>query len=143
VKEKMTDNGGAPNLASSLESLKQAEVSARKLEYAEYLLRNQQLREVLCFEKSLPKNAVYIRLALVFRNLKPEWVIFRLIELGLYTEVIIDSYPTKKCRKECLERVKRKCVLHTEVCEDITKNIEGLMPSEELIQVCRRLGALI
>jgi hypothetical protein len=136
----MTDNGGAPNLGSSLESLKQAEISARKFEYAEYLLRNQQLREVLCFERSLPKNLVYIRLALVFRNVKPEWVVFRLVELGLYSEGIISSYPAKKCRKECLEKVKRKCLLYTEVCEDITKNIEGLMPSEELIQVCRKYG---
>jgi hypothetical protein len=139
----MTDSGGAPNSDRSIESLKQAAISAKKLEHAEYILKNPQLRDVLCFERSLSKNAVYIRLALVFRNLKPEWVVFRLIELGLYTETIIDSYPTKKCRKECLERVKRKCVLHTEVCEDITKNIEGLQPSEELIQVCRSLGALL
>jgi hypothetical protein len=139
----MTDNEGAPSLDSSIESLKQAAISAKKLEHAEYILRNPQLRDVLCFERSLSKNAVYIRLALVFRNLKPEWIVFRLVELGLFTEMIIDSYPTKKCRKECLERVKRKCVLHTEVCEDITKNIEGLMPSEELIQVCRKLGALL
>jgi hypothetical protein len=136
----MTDNGGAPNLKDRIESLKQAEVSARKLEYAEYLLKNQQLRDVLCFERTLPKNLVYIRLALVFRNQKPEWVIFRLVELGLYTEVIVDSYPTKKCRKECLEKVKRKCLLYTEVCEDITKDIEGLMPSPELIQVCQKYG---
>jgi hypothetical protein len=136
-------NEGAPSIKDTLESLKLEEIKARKYEYADYLLRNPQLRDVLCFEKSMPKNAVYIRLALVFRNLKPEWVIFRLVELGLYSVVIIDSYPTKKCRKECLERVKRKCVLHTEVCEDITKNIEGLLPSEELVQVCKKLGALI
>jgi hypothetical protein len=138
----MTDNGGAPSIKDRLESLKQAEISARKLEYAEYLLKNPQLRDVLCFERPLAKNAVYIRLALVFRNLKPEWVVFRLVELGLYSEVIVDSYPTKKCRKECLEKVKRKCLLYTEVCEDITKNIEGLMPSPELIQVCKELGGL-
>jgi hypothetical protein len=137
----MTDNGGAPSLGDRIESLKQAEVSARKFEFAEYLLRNPQLREVLCFEKSLPKNLVYIRLALVFRNQKPEWVVFRLVELGLYSEVILGSYPVKVCKKQCLERVKRKCVLHTEVCENATKNIEGLMPSDELIQVCRKLGA--
>jgi hypothetical protein len=138
----MTDNGGTPDLKDRIESLKQLEASDRKLRYAEYILRSPQLREVLCFDKTLPKNAVYIRLALVFRNLKPEWIIFRLLELGLYSETIIESYPTKKCRKECLERVKRKCVLHTEVCEEVTKNIEGLMPSDELIQVCRKLGAL-
>jgi hypothetical protein len=138
----MTDNGGAPSLEDRIQSLKQAEVSARKLEYAEYLLKNPQLRDVLCFERPLAKNAVYIRLALVFRNLKPEWVVFRLVELGLYSEVIVDSYPTKKCRKECLEKAKRKCLLYTEVCEDITKNIEGLMPSPELIQVCKKLGVL-
>jgi hypothetical protein len=138
----MTGNGGAPSLEDRIQSLKQAEVSARKLEYAEYLLRNPQLRDVLCFERPLAKNAVYIRLALVFRNLKPEWVVFRLVELGLYSEVIVDSYPTKKCHKECLEKVGRKCVVKTEVCEDITKNIEGLMPSPELIQVCKKLGGL-
>jgi hypothetical protein len=138
----MTDNRGAPSIEDRIQALKQAEISARKLEYAEYLLRNPQLKEVLCFERALPKNLVYIRLALVFRNLKPEWVVFRLVELGLYSEVIIDSYPTKKCRKECLEKVKRKCLLYTEVCEDITKDVEGLMPSEELVQVCKKLGVL-
>jgi hypothetical protein len=138
----MTENGGAPSIKDKLESLKQAEISARKLEYAEYLLRNPQLRDVLCFEQALPKNLVYIRLALVFRNLKPEWVVFRLVEIGLYSEVIVDSYPTKKCHKECLEKVGRRCVVKTEVCEDITKNIEGLLPSEELVQVCKKLGVL-
>jgi hypothetical protein len=142
VNEKMAEDGGAPSIKDRLESLKQAEVAARKLEYAEYLLKNPQLKEVLCFERALPKNLVYIRLALVFRNLKPEWVVFRLVELGLYSEVIIDSYLTKKCKKECLEKVKGKCVEKVEVCEDITKDIEGLLPSEELVQVCRSLGAL-
>ena len=137
----MTDNGGAPSLENRVESLKQIEVSARKLEYAEYLLRQPQLREVLCFERSMPKNLVYIRLAMVLRNQKPEWVVFRLVELGLFTEVTIESYPVRECRKECLERVKRKCVSYTEVCEDVTKDILGLMPSDELIQVCRKLGA--
>jgi hypothetical protein len=136
----MKDSGGAPSLDSSIESLKQAAASERKLEYAEYLLRNPQLRDVLCFERTLPKNLVYIRLALVFRNLKPEWVVFRLVELGLYSEVIIDSYLTKECKKECLEKRGRKCLEYTTVCEEVTKNIEGLMPSEELIKVCSSLS---
>jgi hypothetical protein len=138
----MAEDGGAPSIKDRLESLKQAEVSARKLEYSEYLLKNPQLRDVLCFERALPKNLVYIRLALVFRNLKPELLVFRLVELGLYSEVIVDSYLTKECKKECLEKRGRKCVEYTTVCEEVTKNIEGLMPSDELIQVCRRLGAL-
>jgi predicted nucleotidyltransferase len=138
----MADNGGAPSLKDRIESLKQAEVSARKFEYARYLLMNQQLRDILCFERTLPKNLVYIRLALVFRNQKPEWIVFRLVELGLYSEGIVDSYPTRECRKECIERKGRKCLEYTEVCEDVTKNIEGLMPSQELIEVCRSLGAI-
>jgi hypothetical protein len=138
----MTDNGGAPSIKDKLESLKQAEITSFKLEHAEYLLQNPQLRDVLCFERPKAKNAVYIRLALVIKHIKPELLVFRLVELGLYEEVIVSSYPTKKCRKECLERVKRKCVLHTEVCEDVTKDIEGLMPSQELLQVCRTLGVL-
>jgi len=52
----MVDNGGAPSIKDKLESLKQAEVSARKLEHAEYILRNPQLREVLCFERPLSKK---------------------------------------------------------------------------------------
>jgi hypothetical protein len=138
----MTDNGGAPSIKDRLESLKQAEISSFKLEHAEYLLMNPQLRDVLCFERPKAKNAVYIRLALVIRHIKPELLVFRLVELGLFEEVIVSSYPTKKCRKECLEKVKRKCLLYTEVCEDITKDIEGLMPSQELLQVCRKLRAL-
>jgi hypothetical protein len=136
----MKDEGGAPSLESKIESLKKASASDRKIDYAEYLLRSYQLREVLCFEKTLPKNLVYMMLSQVFyRHLKPEWVVFRLVELGLYYEVIMDSYPTKECRKECLERRGRRCVEYTTVCEEVTKNIEGLMPSEELIQVCRNL----
>jgi hypothetical protein len=27
-----------------------------------------------------------------------------------------------------------------DVCEEVTKNIEGIMPSEELLKVCRSLG---
>ncbi len=139
----MAGNGGAPDLGSSVEGLKQTEAAVRKLEYAEYLLKNPLLRDILCFERTLPKNLVYIRLALVFRNLKPEWVVFRLVELGLYTEVIIDSYRVKECKKECLEKRGRKCLEYTTVCEEVDKNIEGLMPSDELINVCKRLGALI
>jgi hypothetical protein len=66
--------------------------------------------------------------------------VFRLVELGLYSEVVIQSYLTRKCKKECLEKKGRKCLEYNEVCEDVTKDIEGLMPSEELLQVCRSLG---
>jgi hypothetical protein len=106
--------------------------AARRYEYAEYLLADPKYREVLCFEKAEPKNLVYMRLDQVVRRLKPEWVVYRLVELGLFEEVIVDSYPTKECRKECVERKGRKCVEYAEVCEDVTKNIEGIMPSEEL-----------
>jgi hypothetical protein len=80
-----------------------------------------------------------MRLDQVVRRLKPEWVVYRLVELGLFEEVIVDSYPTKECRKECVERRGRKCVEYVEVCEDVTKNIEGMMPSEELLKVCRSI----
>jgi len=125
-----------------LEELKESLQATRKYEYAEYLLRSSSLREILCFERTLPKNLVYMRLALVYRNPKPELIVYRLVELGLYYEVIIESYPTRECRKECVERKGRKCLEYVEVCEDVTKNIEGLMPSQELVDVCRSLGAI-
>jgi hypothetical protein len=124
-----------PSLSITQESYKQLV----KMEYAEYLLADPKYREVLCFEGAKPKNLVYMRLDQVARRLKPEWIVYRLVELGLYEEVIVDSYPTKECRKECVERRGRKCVEYAEVCEDVTKNIEGIMPSEELLKVCRGL----
>jgi hypothetical protein len=136
----MREEGEAPNLRVRAESLKNANDGVdRKLYYAEYLLRSKPLRDILCFEKSMPKNLVYMRLALFYRNIKPEWIVYRLVEVGLYYEVIIDSYPSKECRKECLERRGRKCVEHTTVCEEVTKNIEGIMPSDELLKVCRSM----
>jgi hypothetical protein len=142
VNEKMTDDGGAPSIKDRLESLKQAAISDRKREHAEYLLKNSPLKDVLCFQTPKAKNAVYMRLALVIKHIKPELLVFRLVELGLFEEVVIESYPTRRCRKECLEKRGRKCVEYTTVCEDVTKDIVGLMPSEELVQVCRSLGAL-
>jgi hypothetical protein len=124
-----------PSLSITQESYKQL----MKLEYAEYLLADPKYRDVLCFEGAMPKNLVYMRLDQVVRRLKPEWVVYRLVELGLFEEVIVESYPTKECRKECVERRGRKCVEYAEVCEDVTKNIEGIMPSEELLKVCRSL----
>jgi hypothetical protein len=90
----------------------------------------------------MPKNLVYMQLALVYRNLKPELIVYRLVELGLYYEVIIESYPARECRKECVQKRGRKCIEYVDVCEDVTKNIEGLMPSPELVEVCRSLGAI-
>jgi hypothetical protein len=134
------DGGEAPNLRVRAESLKNADdVFERKLYYAEYLLRSKPLREILCFEKPLPKNLVYMRLALFYRHIKPEWIVYRLVEVGLFHEVIIDSYPRKECRKECLEKKGRECVEYTTVCEEVTKNIEGIMPSDELLRVCRSI----
>jgi hypothetical protein len=124
-----------PSLSITQESYKQL----MKLEYAEYLLADPKYRDVLCFEGAMPKNLVYMRLDQVVRRLKPEWVVYRLVELGLFEEVIVESYPTKECRKECVERRGRKCVEYAEVCEDVTKNIEGIMPSEELLKVCRSI----
>jgi hypothetical protein len=138
----MGEGGAGPSTSKTTSSYKELEASDRRYEYAEYLLRSLQLRDILCFERTLPKNLVYIRLALIYRNLKPEWIVYRLVELGLYTVVIIDSYPTKVCKKECVQRRGRRCIESIDVCEDVTKNIEGLMPSQELINVCRSLGSI-
>jgi hypothetical protein len=62
--------------------------------------------------------------------------VFRLLELGLYREVVISSYVTQECKKKCLQKKGRKCVEFTTVCEDVNKDIYGLEPSEELIKVC-------
>jgi hypothetical protein len=56
VKEKITDNGGTPNLASSLESLKQAIEAEDKYRYLEYLFKDLRLKDVLCFKGKMPKN---------------------------------------------------------------------------------------
>jgi hypothetical protein len=144
VKKMEGGNSGRGSSTGSLktnrvEELREDLKAARRYEYAEYLLADPNYRAVLCFEKAEPKNLVYMRLDQVVRKLKPEWVVFRLVELGLFEEVILDSYPTKECRKECVQRKGRKCLEHVQVCEDVTKNIEGIMPSEELLKVCRSL----
>jgi hypothetical protein len=143
---KMAEAGGSGN-GSSVGSLKTNRVeelredlkAARRYEYAGYLLADPKYRDVLCFEGAMPKNLVYMRLDQVVRRQKPEWVVYRLVELGLFEEVIVDSYPTKECRKECLEKRGRKCIEYVDVCEEVTKNIEGIMPSEELLKVCNSL----
>jgi hypothetical protein len=136
VKEKMTDNGGAPNLASSLESLKQSITSDDKYRYLEYLFKDLRLKEVLCFNSNMPKNLVYIRLDLVLKRLKPEWVVFRLIELNLYIPTTITSYLVEDCKMVCVEKQGRKCVKKERKCEYVNKDIEGVMPSEEMVRVC-------
>jgi hypothetical protein len=138
VKEKMTDNGGAPNLASSLESLKQSITSDDKYRYLEYLFKDLRLKEVLCFNGKMPKNLVYVRLDLVLRRLKPEWVVFRLIELDLYIPTVIDSYKIPECKMVCVEKQGRKCVKKERKCEQVDKIIEGVMPSEEMARVCNQ-----
>jgi hypothetical protein len=130
----MTD-GGAPNIGITLESFKLTQ--ERKYRYAEYLLKEPKLKEILCFEEPIPKNLVYIRLDLVARKLKPEWIVFRLVELKLYEIVITDSYLIPECKEVCVEKKGRKCLRKEQKCEEVNKNIEGLMPSEELIKVCR------
>jgi hypothetical protein len=136
VKEKMTQNEGAPNLASSIESLKQSITADDKYRYLEYLFRDLRLKEVLCFKGNMPKNLVYVRLDLVLKRLKPEWVVFRMIELGLYIPTVIDSYPIKECKEVCVEKQGRKCVKKETKCDYVNKDIEGVMPSEELAAVC-------
>jgi hypothetical protein len=138
VKEKMTDNGGAPNLTSSLESLKQSITSDDKYRYLEYLFKDLRLKEVLCFNSNMPKNLVYIRLDLVLKRLKPEWVVFRLIELNLYIPTAIASYPVEDCKMVCVEKQGRKCVKKERKCEYVNKVIEGVMPSEEMVRVCNQ-----
>ena len=136
MKEKMTQNEGAPNLASSIESLKQSITADDKYRYLEYLFRDLRLKEVLCFKGNMPKNLVYVRLDLVLKRLKPEWVVFRMIELGLYIPTVIDSYPIKECKEVCVEKQGRKCVKKETKCDYVNKDIEGVMPSEELAAVC-------
>jgi hypothetical protein len=127
--------GGAPNIGIAPESFKLTQ--ERKYHYAEYLLKEPRLKEILCFEEPTPKNLVYIMLDLVARKLKPEWIVFRLVELKLYEVVITDSYPILECREVCVEKKGRKCLRKEQKCEEVNKNIESLVPSEELLRVCR------
>jgi hypothetical protein len=120
-----------------VERLKQQLKSSNKYNYAAYMLRDKDIREILCFEGVIPKNLVVFRLAKLFRNLNTaEILVFRLVELKLYEEVVIDSYPTLDCKEVCVERKKRKCVKKEKVCNQVNKDIFGLMPSEELAKVC-------
>jgi hypothetical protein len=107
--------------------------------YAAYLLSDRDLKSILCFEGRMPKNLVVFRLAKLFRNLTTaEILVFRLTELKLYKEDVIDSYPTVECKQVCVERKRRKCVKKEKKCENVNKNIFGLMPSEELAKVCNQ-----
>jgi hypothetical protein len=144
VKGKM---GGESSIESSslslkadnpeVEKLKQQLESSKKYNYAAYLLRDRDLKDILCFEGSMAKNLVVARLAKLFRNLTTaEILVFRLVELKLYELVVIDSYPTIECKQVCVERKRRKCVKREEECKEVNKNIFGLMPSEELVKVC-------
>jgi hypothetical protein len=120
-----------------IEKLKQDIESSKRYNYVVYLLRDKDLREILCFEGSIPKNVLVFRLAKLFRNLTTaEILVFRLVELKLYSEYVFDSYPTVECKQVCVERKRRKCVKKEKKCEEVTKNIFGLMPSEELAKVC-------
>jgi hypothetical protein len=123
--------------SEGLEKLKESLKVARKYGYAEYLLRDKSLRDILCFNDILPKNLVTFRLYGLYRNLDvAEILISRLIELGLYELVVIDSYPTKRCERECVQRRGRKCLEFIDVCEDVIKDIYGLKPCDELLRVC-------
>jgi hypothetical protein len=120
-----------------LEELKRSLESSSKYEYAEYLLKDRDLRDILCFNTVIPKNLVVFRLSKLYKSLNTaEVLVYRLIELGLYEEVVISSYLARSCKKKCLQRSKRKCLEYAEVCEDVNKDIYGLQPSKELIRVC-------
>jgi hypothetical protein len=121
------------------EKLKQQLESSMRYNYAAYLLSDRDLKSILCFEGRMPKNLVVFRLAKLFRNLTTaEILVFRLTELKLYKEDVIDSYPTVECKQVCVERKRRKCVKKEKKCENVNKNIFGLMPSEELAKVCNQ-----
>jgi hypothetical protein len=120
-----------------LEELRRDLEAARRYEYAEYLLRDRDLRDILCFNTVIPKNLVTFRLSKLYRSLNTaEILVFRLLELGLYKEVVISSYVTQECKKKCLQKVKRRCVEYTTECVDVNKDVYGLEPSEELLRVC-------
>jgi hypothetical protein len=123
--------------SEKLEELKRDLEAARRYEYAEYLLRDRDLRDILCFNTVIPKNLVTFRLSKLYRSLNTaEILVYRLLELGLYKEVVISSYVTKECKKRCLQKVKRRCVEYTTECVDVNKDVYGLEPSEELLRVC-------
>jgi hypothetical protein len=119
------------------EKLKQQLESSMRYNYAAYLLSDRDLKSILCFEGRMPKNLVVFRLAKLFRNLSTaEILVFRLVELKLYKEDVIDSYLTQECKEVCVERKKRKCVKKETKCYEVNKDIFGLTPSEELARVC-------
>jgi len=119
------------------EKLKQQLESSMRYNHAVYLLSDRDLKNILCFEDRIPKNLVVFRLAKLFRNLSTaEILVFRLVELKLYKEVVIDSYEIPECKEVCVERKKRKCVRKEKECYKVNKDIYGLMPSEELARVC-------
>jgi hypothetical protein len=120
-----------------VEKLKQQLESSMRYNHAVYLLKDRDLKDILCFEGAMAKNLVVTRLAKLFRNLTTaEILVFRLVELKLYKEIVIDSYPTVECKQVCVERKRRKCVKKEEECREVNKDIFGLMPSEELAKVC-------
>jgi len=120
-----------------LEQLKEELEAASKYEYAEYLLRDRDLRDILCFNTTIPKNLVVFRLSKLYKSLNTaEVLVYRLIELGLYEETVISSYVTRKCKKKCLQKAKRKCLEYVQECENVNKDIYGLKPSDELLRVC-------
>ena len=122
---------------TEVEKLKQQLESSKRYNYAAYLLRDKDLKDILCFEESIPKNLLVFRLAKLFRNLTTaEILVFRLVELNLYKEFVLDSYPTVECRQVCVEKKRRKCVKKEQECKEVNKDIFGLMPSEELAKVC-------
>jgi hypothetical protein len=122
---------------TEVEKLKQQLESSMRYNYATYLLSDRELKSILCFEGRMPKNLVVFRLAKLFRNLSTaEILVFRLVELKLYKEDVIDSYPTIECKQVCLDKKKRKCVKKEEKCEQVNKDIYGLTPSDELAKVC-------
>jgi hypothetical protein len=120
-----------------VEKLKQELESSMRYNYAAYLLSDRDLKSILCFGNAIPKNLLVFRLAKLFRNLSTaEILVFRLVELKLYKEFVIDSYPTVECKQVCVERKRRKCVKKETKCYEVNKDIFGLMPSEELAKVC-------
>jgi hypothetical protein len=125
--------------AEDVEKLKRQLESSKKYNYATYLLRDNDLKNILCFEEAMPKNLVVARLGKLFRNLNTaEIIVYRLVELKLYEEVVVDSYPTVECKRVCVEKKGRKCVRKEEECREVNKDIFGLMPSEELVKVCNQ-----
>jgi len=123
--------------SEKLEELKESLEATRRYEYAEYLMRDRDLRDILCFNTIIPKNLVVFRLSKLYRSLNTaEILVYRLLELELYKMVVISSYVTQECKKRCLQKVNRRCVEYTRECVDVNKDVYGLEPSEELLRVC-------